>query len=1346
MVTTSRMPEDARAAPFVSDGRRLAVLRAAKVWADQLIDRSGRNEMIFCKDRGKLLLADAAQDARDRLLRAQPVRLRELFVDDGGQQAAFKAAERIRKRIKEYDEERGVRVGRLVRGFATWTDSKDRAARAPVLLRDIQITKSAIGVEDLELTADPDLEINPVLLNYLAVTFGVKLDPELVDELNDAVDDPAGIEDALDRLRIEFAQVPGFGIEPGNLIGTFHYAKQAMYQDLTDNAGLFAASDLFAAIAGDTDAVTALRQPVGEVTRDQPDLAPPQDEFLVLDADPSQHYVINAAVAGRNLVVQGPPGTGKSQTISNLISSLTARGKKVLFVAEKRAAIEAVLNRLDRVGLGGLTLDLHLTTANRGAAYQQFRDAIADSRRVPPIDAQAQHAQLSRARKTMSHHPRVMHTPMQPWGVSVFDAQASMLGTPEPARTPARVPHQHLRALHGDLLAAARERVARLADIGGLRPADAQGPWATANINTREEGTRALDDVRLLRLALADLRREAAALTRAAGLPQPSTSAEANAAIQLCARVADVAARWRPEVYEQDLHLLLAATGNKAFRRRVGSSMGFWERRRRCKEAGRLRTTPAGDLHADLANVLALCGEWQQLTGQRVPAVSDLGQARAELAHATDLLARLVAVMGRDLSRVSWDDAAAQLAKLAADPTAPARAVEVKELLTELRRAGFGELLAWFTDNAADWEAGHSHAWAVAALNHAWNGSVLDHARASDPHLATFDGRHHTHVAAEFAEADRGHIQTTARRVARITAERLTATRTHYPNQDQFLDKELGRKRKLKPIRDLLAAAPDVLLAAKPCWAMSPLMVSQMLPPQQLFDVVIFDEASQVQPAEAMPSLARANQAVVAGDSRQLPPSRFFEERDELTDDSDADEDDLLTEDVESVLDAFNRALGQSLAHEYYLGWHYRSADPRLIEFSNAHFYDNRITTFPGTAVEPPLTFTEVIGDSTAGGSGTSERATAAEVDRVVDLMIEHVQQRSDESLGVIALSAKHADRIEAALTQRLRSDPSLQNYFDEQRTEPYFIKNLERVQGDERDAIILSVGFGKVNGRLQRRFGPINLAGGERRLNVAVTRAKHRMAVVASFSPNDLDPSKLNTDGARALASYLRYAASGGQDLDGKLRDTPALNPFEISVRDRLVAAGIDVVCQWGVGGYRIDFAAKHPTQPGRMILAIEADGATYHSAETARARDRLRQDHLERLGWRFHRIWSTDWFNHPQAELDKVRAAYDAAVRAADEAPSNASHADTPTDADESMGAATRTPERGPRPPVPRGLQIRDYSDAALLALVQWITSDGALRTEDELIREASRELGFSRLGSQIRARIGAIVKIAR
>jgi very-short-patch-repair endonuclease len=285
-------------------------------------------------------------------------------------------------------------------------------------------------------------------------------------------------------------------------------------------------------------------------------------------------------------------------------------------------------------------------------------------------------------------------------------------------------------------------------------------------------------------------------------------------------------------------------------------------------------------------------------------------------------------------------------------------------------------------------------------------------------------------------------------------------------------------------------------------------------------------------------------------------------------------------------------------------------------------------------------------------------------------------------------------------------------------------------------------------------RFGPLNQKGGERRLNVAITRARARIGVISSFSSADLDPARLKADGARMLRDYLLYTESGGSDLGERQRLRDPLNPFEQDVLSQLSAAGLSLECQVGCSGYWIDFAAKHPAQPGRYVLAIEADGVMYHSSATARDRDRLRQDHLERLGWTFHRIWSTEWFRHRKREVARAVAAYEVALRQLEISGAplvNAPPAVRPKHAIEdvtspmapAMGGEGRTL---PRPWRPDGRQITEYPDHELVKFMRWIMSDGVLRTKEELITIGSRELGYERRGARIVTALGRVVDAIR
>ena len=424
---------------------------------------------------------------------------------------------------------------------------------------------------------------------------------------------------------------------------------------------------------------------------------------------------------------------------------------------------------------------------------------------------------------------------------------------------------------------------------------------------------------------------------------------------------------------------------------------------------------------------------------------------------------------------------------------------------------------------------------------------------------------------------------------------------------------------------------------------MSPLSVSMLRPPCEWFDVVIFDEASQILPADAITAIKAAKQVVVAGDDRQLPPTSFFASGDPK-DDEIAEEteftDDIQVGNYESIL-----ALMKSIVTKpRQLQWHYRSRDERLIAFSNKRIYKSLIT-FPNSDQIGTLNFVNAGSGPEAISMGATNKA---EVRKVVELVVEHAKNRPNESLGIIALGTPHANAIETAMNAERDLNHELDEFMELHPDERFFIKNLERVQGDERDAIILTAGYGRnEKGEMRYNFGPINGKHGERRLNVATTRAKQRMTLVTTFTELDLEKSQCAAGGMSFLRDYVAYVRSGGDNFGDTEAIRPEINAFERSIQVRLERAGLVLEPQYGVGKYLIDFAVRNPINPSVFALAIECDGASYHSQPTARERDRLRQELLENRGWKFHRIWSTDWFRDPDLEVIRCLQALEEVIR---------------------------------------------------------------------------------------------------
>jgi hypothetical protein len=450
---------------------------------------------------------------------------------------------------------------------------------------------------------------------------------------------------------------------------------------------------------------------------------------------------------------------------------------------------------------------------------------------------------------------------------------------------------------------------------------------------------------------------------------------------------------------------------------------------------------------------------------------------------------------------------------------------------------------------------------------------------------------------------------------------------------------EANKKSRHKPIRRLLDETGSIVQALKPCFMMSPLSVSQYLPPTLEFDVVIFDEASQVMPADSVNCIYRGKQLIVAGDQKQLPPTSFFSSADVETDDEDE------PDNFDSVLDLC-KASGAMVSLP--LSWHYRSLHEDLITYSNYRIYEGKLNTFPGATQEA-----HDLGVHHEFVAGIYQRGAGSrnpiEAERVVDRVLEHRRLNSGLSLGVVTFSSQQAEAVSEAIERRAEFEPLLAGLMeDHDRLRGFFVKNIESVQGDERDIIIFSVGYGPDElGKLTMNFGPLTRKGGERRLNVAITRARRRVEVVSSFHAGDMTDG--TSEGNRHLKNYLDFAARGRVALASEISGTAgdADSPFEEEVLRVIQSWAFNAVSQVGAAGYRIDIGVRHPDKEGAFMLGIECDGAAYHSAKSARDRDRLRESVLRGLGWEIHRIWGLSWYRDRVAQEAALKDALDAALR---------------------------------------------------------------------------------------------------
>ena len=623
----------------------------------------------------------------------------------------------------------------------------------------------------------------------------------------------------------------------------------------------------------------------------------------------------------------------------------------------------------------------------------------------------------------------------------------------------------------------------------------------------------------------------------------------------------------------------------------------------------------------------------------------------------------------------------------------------------------------------------------------------------AEPDLRRFSRVDHEGVRAQFRELDESYPVAARQRVR----ERVFAK---YPDpwatplqvgQLGILYGELSKRRRQMSVRRLIARIPNLLQTLKPCFLMSPLAVSQYLPAGPLasdhleFDVVIFDEASQVLPEDALPAIDRANQVIVVGDRLQLPPTTFFRASLSNDDESDEEEEDAF-EGRESILDVMVGQVGAGFA-ERYLSVHYRSRCESLIRFSNHAFYEDRLLTFPSP--DPAATCVRDIYLPNATYDAGGSRTNREEAERVADIVFElMVTQATNESIGVVALSRSQADLIENFIEERRLLNRHLDHGFSDDLPERFFVKNLENVQGDERDHMILSIGYGPTPaGAVPNRFGPINQEGGERRLNVAVTRARKSMTVVHSLRAEDITST---SPGARQLRRYLEYVRNPERAFEPEATSTgEPESPFEEAVLVALRSRGHAVDTQIGVSGYRIDLAIKSEDGVG-YDLGIECDGVTYHSSPTARDRDWLRQQVLEGLGWCIHRVWSTAWVRDPTTEISAIEQALQQARahRSAPLPPTTSAVLDeplpvasAPTDPDSPLGSSAAAllfdEYRRFEGPARRG-DLLNAPLSNLSALVRDVISIEQPVHIDTIIDRVRTSYGATRAGKRIRERV--------
>lgn len=1021
-----------------------------------------------------------------------------------------------------------------------------------------------------------------------------------------------------DALEAADTSNPGLSLVGYAIVGIFPQSSTALYQDFE---GLIARAE-----AGETDQgivdnlletpgddPTEL-QSLGNPTEQAVDDIPANEVNLALPCDPSQFAVLREAQTSECTVVRGPPGTGKSQVIANLIVDALSRNERVLVCCQKRAALDVVRSRLESTGLSQWSFVVHDASADRASLYAQLNQCLERSKRAP----------------APSLEPRI-----QTLSCEIDRHISGIRGIVEP-----------LRAIHhGQPLG----RWYRKAPLGIRMPSPLPNhlvalDWEEAERtldrleNCREDALRYLDQRSILHL-----RRDLTQLGQVQ-LRELLSCLEALHGCSVSPQTALVLQTNKLNALEQTL-----SRYRQLMKRWYKLFVPDWWRSR--GQLNRLQEEKGLQGIEPIEQCISLSKQLKKnlelLSAHfRVPETDQLEswiaqpELRAKLERTHELLAS-------EFDKILAFDKRLSLI----DPALYQLLVESEEERHRSLKSQPGSTKHW------------RDAIEKTLLLH-W----LDQAEHQYPTLRGEPFREYAQHRQALTKA----LDARADLVAQSVVQRVhqaTTLRTLSPDKQGTRSKpetewnklahQLGKKRSLWPIRKLLETFSWPLQSLAPCWLLSPEVAAEVLPLERgIFDLVIFDEASQLRLERALPVVYRAKRVVVAGDEQQMPPSSFFEhtqDNDEAT-----EQDDART--AESLLEQSKKIYGFR-----YLQWHYRSKHGELIDFSNQAFYDGALHITPGptrSEAACPFVWHELQGL-------WEDQTNAIEAQQCAQLLVElgEKHQEHPRSIGVITVNAKQKDAIDDAIDRLERQDPqaavilqSLKHPSSGQVDDRLFVKNIENVQGDERDIIVFCSSYARPSNdkTMRRNFGAIGLSGGENRLNVAFTRSREQMHIMCSFDPSEIPVQTSKNRGPKIFMAYLKYARAvalgHNEEAQNVLKDLAHAtyrsehaaqstslefdSDFEEQVYDALTRRGLTIDTQVGAGGYRIDLAVVDPRDPTKYCLAIECDGASYHSGASVRERDIARQALLEARGWVFQRIWSRDWWRDSQSVINEVIA----------------------------------------------------------------------------------------------------------
>ena len=1214
-------------------------------------------------------------------------------------------------------EENGANTLYLALGLLKWyeTPSSERPRYAPILLLPVDIIRKSAARGYVIRSREEEVMMNITLLEMLRQDFGINIGGlEVLPKDDSGVD----VKLVLNTIRKGIMNQKRWDVEEQTILGIFSFSKFIMWNDIHNNADKLCRNQIVKSL------ITGMIEWEAEEDTDfnlDKDFKP-SEVALPISADSFQMEAVCNAGAGKSFILHGPPGTGKSQTITNIIADALYNGKKVLFVAEKMAALSVVQKRLADIGIAPFCLELHSNKSKKTTVLEQLKATTEIARKSSPDNFESESDRLHLLRNELSGYVELLHKKHQS-GLSLYDAFYNYCNVAENTST-FEFQDNIAAELSMQKLTQWRDIVEQMQVAADLCQTIVRHPLRELEISDYSQGTKSelrdlfTQQIVLLSKIKSSTQSVAHLFGGSINCPTfaihydlcelckllitgkyiPSSLLKVNNVYDTITQILDIiphgverdrikgelGTQFSQAILEINADKLLVEwnvsqtkwflpkllSQNKIAKTLRGYSLnGQIDKRKVIQtlldiiqyQAEKQFIENKSTYYADLVGILwedwqileQTCGTVLTIYEMIIRLASDVSlgiQLRTSLADNLSLGVDTFLTLHKEklstyintFNELS-DINTALARKTGISTESYDNWIDINISVSERLLSNIELLRDWCNWNQIKQQAkmvglepfvhylaSNEVKQVVGAFDKAVYKSIINFEVDSEPTLANFNGKIFEDKIRKFKELTLQFEKLTREELFAKLAANIPSFLKEASQSSEvgILQRNIRNNGRGVSIRKLFDTIPTLLTRINPCMLMSPMSVAQYIDAENFkFDLVIFDEASQMPTCEAVGAIARGNSLIVVGDPKQMPPTNFFSS-------NNVDEDNLDKEDLESILDD---CLALSMPSKHLL-WHYRSKHESLIAFSNSQYYENKLLTFPSPDdIKSKVTYHSVAGYYDKGKS----RQNHAEADAVVREILYRLSDRklSKRSIGVVTFSSVQQILIEDLLTEAFAENPHLESIALNS-SEPLFVKNLENVQGDERDVILFSVGYGPdKDGKVSLNFGPLNRDGGWRRLNVAVSRARYEMKVFSTLRADQIDLARTSSEGVAGLKAFLEYAEKGKNAITisssvGYLNGKSLVDV----IADQIRVHGYEVHTNIGCSGYRVDIGIVNALKKSEYVLGILCDGATYKAAKTVRDREIIQQDVLKLLGWNIHRVWTMDWIENQSKVISEI------------------------------------------------------------------------------------------------------------